>query len=79
MIPLQCTAPILDIEWRAMKENPYKQLIGKQVKDMGTTRTIKDIKPAGEASVFLDIFNERVACQFKLKNLCLVWEQLYCA
>jgi hypothetical protein len=61
-----------------MKENPHKRLIGKQVKVVGqndykgTTGTIKDVTPAGEASVFLDIFNERAARPFKLKNLCLV-------
>jgi len=61
-----------------MKENPHKWLIGKQVKIVsqndykGTTRTIKDVTPARDASVFLDIFNERAACPFKLKNLCLV-------
>lgn len=68
-----------------MKENPYKRLIGKQVKVVGqneykgTTGTIKDVSPTGDASVFLDIFNEKRARQFKLKNLCLVWVQLYTA
>jgi hypothetical protein len=78
VIPLRCAAPALDVDWEAMKENPHKQLIGKQVKVVGqnvykgSTRIIKDVTPAGEAFVFLDIFNERTVAQFKLKNLCLV-------
>jgi hypothetical protein len=61
-----------------MKENPYKRLIGKQVKVVGqnnykgSTGTIQDVTLAGEASVFLDIFNEMSARKFKIKNLCLV-------
>ena len=38
----------------------------------GITGIIQDITLAGEASVFLDIFNERSPCKFKIKNLCLV-------
>ena len=38
----------------------------------GITGIIQDITLAGEASVFLDIFNKRSLCKFKIKNLCLV-------
>jgi hypothetical protein len=61
-----------------MKENPYQRLISKQVKVVGRnsykgiTGTIQDVTLSGEAYVFLDIFNERSARKFTIKNLCLV-------
>jgi hypothetical protein len=76
-MPLRCI-PTLEIDWKLMKQNPYKHLIGKQVMVVGrnnykgTTGTIQDVTLAGEASVYLDIFNEISARKFKIKNLCLV-------
>ena len=61
-----------------MRGNPYRRLIGKQVMVVGQnnykgiTGTIQDVTLSGEASVFLDVFNERSARNFKIKNLCLV-------
>ncbi|KIM38753.1 hypothetical protein M413DRAFT_29989 [Hebeloma cylindrosporum] len=61
-----------------MKENPHKRLIGKQVMVIGANvykgakGIIRDVTPAGDASVFLDIFNEKSPRIFKISNLCLV-------
>ena len=69
---------MLKLDWKVMKENPYKWLIGKKVMVVGQNfykgniGTIKDVTLAGEASVFLDIFNERSARNFKMRHLCLV-------
>jgi hypothetical protein len=70
--------PALEIDWKVMKENPYQCLISKKVMVVGQnsykgiTGTIQDVTLSGEASVFLDIFNERSARKFQIKNLCLV-------
>lgn len=61
-----------------MKENPLKRLIGKQVMVIGANvykgakGTIRDVTPAGDASVFLHIFNEKLPCIFNIQKLCLV-------
>jgi hypothetical protein len=66
------------MDWKAMKENPYQRLIGKEVKVVGqhhykgNTGKIQDVTLAGEAFVFLNIFNERSAHKIKIKNLCLM-------
>jgi hypothetical protein len=61
-----------------MKENPHKRLIRKRVMVVGQTDykgitgIVQDVTLAGEAFVFLEIFNERLPRKFKFKNLCLV-------
>jgi hypothetical protein len=53
------------MDWKAMKENPYQRLIGKEVKVVGqhhykgNTGKIQDVTLAGEAFVFMNILNER--------------------
>jgi hypothetical protein len=61
-----------------MQENPYKRLIGRRVMVVGANLykgakgIVQDVTPAGDASVFLDIFNEKSPRMFKIQTLCLV-------
>jgi len=61
-----------------MKENPHKQLIGRRVMVVGANSykgakgIIQDVTPAGDASVFLEIFNEKSPRMFKIQTLCLL-------
>ena len=61
-----------------MKENPHKQLIGRRVMVIGANSytgakgIIQDVTPAGDASVFLEIFNEKSPRMFKIQMLCLL-------
>ena len=77
LIPLRCTSGSL-VDWKAMQENPHKRLIGRRVMVIGANvykgakGIIQDVTPVGDASMFLDIFNEKRPRMFKIQTLCLV-------
>ena len=61
-----------------MRENPHKRLIGRRVMVVGTNSykgekgIVRDVTPAGDTSVFLEIFNEKSPRMFKIWTLCLL-------
>ena len=77
LIPLRC-ASRPSVDWGAMKENPLKWLIRRRVMVVGanfykgTKGIIQDVTTVGDASMFLEIFNKKSPCMFKIEMLCLL-------